>query len=89
MSFPEIETEISSPSQLVALLRDVKECVAQGRLRQLNPPSGSLASKNLEEIPDTGPWPDYVEVYFEDPRGARYKLSVETYHGAGGSWRRV
>ncbi len=45
-----------------------------------------FAIRDVHAIPDEGPWPDYVEVYFEDSRGKRYKLAVETYHGFGGSW---
>jgi hypothetical protein len=43
----------------------------------------------LSEIPDEGPWPDYLEAVLEDDQGHRYRLTVETYHGTGGSWSRI
>jgi len=43
----------------------------------------------INQIADEGPWPDYIELRFKQvPDGKRFKLSVETYHGAGGSWTR-
>jgi hypothetical protein len=89
MTFPEIETRISSPGQLAAVLREAKECVAKGVLRQVKPTDAPFALDDLSTVPDAGPWPDYVEAYFEDNQGKLYKLTVETYHGAGGSWGRA
>jgi hypothetical protein len=73
----------------VAVLREVKQCVAQGILLQVKPANAPFALDDLTTVPDEGPWPDYVEAYFVDRHGKQYKLTVETYHGAGGSWRRV
>ena len=89
MSFPEDEARISSPGELAAVLREAKQCVAQGVLRQVKPTNAPFALDDLSTVPDDGPWPDYVEAYFEDRQGKRYKLTVETYHGAGGSWGRA
>ena len=89
MSFPRIETRISSPEQLVEVLRAAKACVSSGTLRQVTPPDAPFAVEDLSSVPDEGPWPDYVEAYFEDPQGKRYRLTVETYHGAGGAWEIV
>ena len=86
MSFPEIETHISSPGELTTILRELKQCVAQGNLRHLKPNDTPLALDDFSAVPEEGPWPDYIEAYFEDPHGKRYKLIVETYHGTGGSW---
>lgn len=87
MSFPEIEVSISSPSELTAVLREVKRCLRDGSLRQVKPASALFAIADLTIVPDDGPWPDYLEAYFEDSNRKRYKLTAETYHGTGGSWR--
>ena len=86
MTFPEVELRITSPSELAAILREAKLCMAQGKLRQVKPSDAPFAIDDLLMLPDDGPWPDYVEAYFENQEGQRYKLTVETYHGAGGSW---
>jgi hypothetical protein len=45
---------------------------------------------DIRTVPDDGPWPgDIIEAYFEDQSGQRYELSVETYHGSGGSWSKT
>lgn len=89
MSFPDIEACISSPGELAAILREAKQCIAQGILHQVRPANAPFALDDLSAVPDDGPWPDYLEAYFEDRQGKRYKLAVETYHGIGGSWGRA
>jgi len=89
MSFPEVEARISSPGELAAVLRETKQCIAQGILRQVKPGNAPFALDDLATVPDEGPWPDYVEAYFVDRDGQQYRLRVETYHGTGGSWGRV
>jgi hypothetical protein len=89
VTFPAVETKISTPDQLTDLLRNAKQCIANGTLRQIRPVDSPLAIDDLAKVPDCGPWPDYVEAYFEDCHGQRYRLAVETYHGAGGSWSRA
>lgn len=86
--FPAVEMQISTPAELTTLLRSVKQCVADGRLRQVLTSSSPLTNDDLNKIPDKGPWPDYLEAFFEDGCGQRYRLAVETYHGMGGSWGR-
>jgi hypothetical protein len=89
MGFPVVDRRITSPTELEAILRDIKRGVADGSLRQIRREEALLAVEELIAVPDEGPWPDYLEAHFEDRTGARYKLSVETYHGAGGSWRKL
>lgn len=86
--FPDVETKISSPKELTAILREAKQRLADGTLRQIKPANTPFAVDDFSAVPDQGPWPDYLEAHFEDRRGRRYKLTVETYHGAGGSWGR-
>ena len=89
MTFPIPERKISSRDTFVSVLRDVKRCIADGSLRQMKPANAPFAIDDVTSVPDEGPWPDYVEAYFEDRVGQRYKLTAETYHGAGGSWEKI
>ncbi|MEW6643054.1 MAG: hypothetical protein AB1586_21295 [Pseudomonadota bacterium] len=89
MTFPAVERQISSRDMFTSVLREVKRCIADGSLRQVKPAAAPFARDDVTSVPDEGPWPDYVEAYFEDRSGQRYKLTVETYHGAGGSWEKV
>lgn len=79
---------IQTPRELTLLLQELKQILIHGQLEQVLSstfPFGTNAS--LLEIPDEGPWPDYLELHFQVPfLGKRYMLSVETYHGMGGSW---
>ncbi|MEO1278242.1 MAG: hypothetical protein AAFV77_04730 [Planctomycetota bacterium] len=44
----------------------------------------------LAGITHQGPWPDLVYLEFRHSgTGKRYVLSVETYHGSGGTWEEV
>lgn len=88
MSILESNVTISTPAELVAVLREIGVYVAQGRLRQLRTatPLDPGLTPNLSEA---GPWPDYIDMFYEDDAGSRYRLEVETYHGTGGSWSRL
>jgi hypothetical protein len=89
LSILERDVTISSPADLVVVLREVNAYVAQGRLHQLEVSNPSFPECSLKEISETGPWPDYIEGLLEDSAGYRYRLAVETYHGTGGSWTRL
>lgn len=89
MTLLESEIRISSPQELATLLREAKQCLANGTLCQVKPADAMFALADLLAVPDDGPWPDYIEAYFEDGQGQRYKLTVESYHGVGGSWGRA
>ena len=68
----------------------MKQEVSRGAFRQLRANNDWISEEAISKIPDDGPWPDYIEMHFEDAKsGERYRLSVETYHGAGGSWERA
>jgi hypothetical protein len=81
---------ISSPAELGDLLRLLKREVTLGAFRQLSPKTDWASEETIDKIPDDGPWPDYIDMLFEEAKsGQRYRLSVETYHGSGGTWDRV
>ncbi len=79
---------LRTPAELTALMREIRQEVATGLLRQVRPdPSPFATDRSLADLAEQGPWPDYLELRF-DVAGTpvRYKLSVETYHGSGGTW---
>lgn len=81
---------IASPSQLIDFIRELKRAVASGELRQVEGGSPStIQPLLLQDLPDTGPWPDLFELFFADTSGATFRLGVETYHGQGGTWTRL
>jgi len=70
------------------LLRDLKEKVRAGTLRPIACDNILFPTLNILDVPEHGPWPDFIEACFDDATGAKYRLSVETYHGTGGVWER-
>ncbi len=70
------------------MLKALAEAVDRGNLGQLFPGTGSFTTaEDVRKIPAEGPWPDYLELHFEETgTGKRYRLVVETYHGTGGVW---
>ncbi len=79
---------VATPAELSLLIREVKAAIAAGLLEQVRPDSSPFATDaEIADFTEEGPWPDFIEVRFR-VRGTavRYKLSVETYHGAGGTW---
>ena len=84
MNILESNVTISTPADLVAVLQQVKTHITRGRLRQLT--VGDPSSPAMSDLPEAGPWPDLIDMSFEDNAGRRYRLVAETYHGRGGSW---
>ena len=77
---------IPSPRAFTEAIRLVRRGVSDGILEQLSGPR-PWQEVSLEDLADEGPWPDVVEALFECRLcGDRFALSVETYHGSGGSW---
>jgi len=50
--------------------------------------TGAVHRLDFSRLEPDGPWPDIIEAEFDDMSGARFRLEVETYHGAGGRWMR-
>lgn len=80
--------EVRLPQSLTSLLRELKDAVAAEELEQIRDDSSQIVSDlALDDVADSGPWPDYLELRFRHRKtGTRYRLSVETYHGVGGTW---
>ena len=83
--------EIRSPRDLQRVIKELKQAVKEGTFRQQRPRGWPFAAKMpVEDLSLEGPWPDHIELYFTDNKtGRRFKLEVETYHGAGGSWQPI
>lgn len=79
-----IDWPIRSPRELSETLRVAADHVADGTLAELHGPGPAV---RLQDLPVEGPWPDHVEHTFACTRcGGRFRLTAETYHGAGGRW---
>lgn len=82
---------INSPVDFAGLIEDVADAVRAGELTQVPPQNLVLpVEEDILNIPPEGPWPDFLELIFENPvTGERYKLAIETYHGSGGTWEKA
>lgn len=82
---------LNSPADLADLIDNIAEAVRTGELRQVTPPGAPfVTTDDIRDIPARGPWPDYLELHFEDSQTCeRYRLIAETYHGCGGRWEEV
>ena len=90
MTFPHAPERITSPADLVRVLQLVKKALASGAMRQVELADAVLPAIDLATVSPTGPWPDFIDAMVEEVgTGARYRLTVETFHGAGGSWARA
>ena len=84
------EYDIRTPQDLARMIRLVKQSLAEGVLRESSYWPEDRVRVHLpsfEDLPAKGPWPDYLEYYFEAPStGRRFRLVCEIYHGRGGKW---
>lgn len=87
MARPPIQ-RIQTPTQLFLVVQGIVDAVEQGILVHLPNPTQSV---RLEDIVEGQPWPgDYIELDFEElATGKRFRLSIETFHGYGGTWQEV
>lgn len=81
--------DIRTPGELTKAIRVARANLADGTLQEIALPANS-PSVAFSEQPDVGPWPDNVEHYFRCVTcGSGFRLSADTYHGAGGSWEPI
>jgi len=72
---------IRTAGELSTALGVVQANVADGTLRD-------ESDEGMRGLSDNEPWPDYIELRLRCCAcGTRFKLTTETYHGTGGSWR--
>lgn len=80
---------IQSPGELEALMARLHELLEAGVLVQIGETAGGIGFSDIRAVPKSGPWPDVIHAEFRDADGVKYRLSVDTYHGHGGSWRSI
>jgi hypothetical protein len=82
------EIEVHRPNDLEMALRVARANLRDGTLVP-EPIAGSiLPPVAIEKLNAAGPWPDVIESAFRCSQcGQRFRLGVETYHGAGGRWQ--
>lgn len=81
---------INTPDQLKELLVELKQCLLKNQLIQVKTKNRTDANLPLEQIPSSGPWPDFMEIDFQNPHTQeKYRLIAETYHGTGGQWEKI
>lgn len=79
-----------SPGDLTRTIGWARAGLASGSL-VLDAPSRRAQSVPsqvpFEDLPERGPWPDYLEYAFRCVLcGGLFRLVAETYHGRGGEW---
>jgi hypothetical protein len=81
-----LSVEIQTPGDLSKALRVIRANLADSSITDVTQSNNSQSGEflNLEE---RGPWPDHLSYQFKCTRcGHQFRLAVETYHGAGGTW---
>ena len=79
---------VERPSDLEMVLRVVQANLGDGTIVPEPLPGSVLPAVAIEKLNAAGPWPDAIESAFRCTQcGQRFRLGVETYHGAGGSWQ--
>jgi hypothetical protein len=78
---------IVSPADLQSVLRQLHAAIPAGALSHASSAMAGHGACDIAGLPPAdGPWPDLIHAEFRDRAGRRYRLSAETYHGAGGDW---
>jgi len=81
-----VKVSIRSPAELREAIRVVRANLVDGTLEQL-PGDQVHPMPPFLSVIEEGPWGDFLLYEFWCRScGARFTLSVETYHGAGGFW---
>lgn len=80
-SFP-----INSPGQLSNTIRQLREQITLGTLRDATPAHSPFGP--FSDLPLSAPWPDYIERHLQCTGcGRTYMLAIDTYHGGPGIWQ--
>jgi hypothetical protein len=87
----DVTIHIHSPAQLRNVLKKLRQAVMKNELHYNHQESQRVLSAQVSfmSLNLSGQYPDVLCYYFSCPRcGNSFALSVETYHGRGGSWTR-
>lgn len=85
------EVLIDTPRSLKKAIRVIADNIKDGTITESKtPPKGAPSlyqTKSFSELTKTMVWDDVIDYYFKCPICNQiFHLSVETYHGSGGSW---
>ena len=81
-----VKSTIRTPSELAKAIRMVRGSLCDGALQEVDDES-VMEYERFPDLQEDGPWPDVIMCRFACTNcGAKFKLSVETYHGSGGTW---
>jgi len=86
------EIAIHGPAQLRRIAKKLQDAVRSGVFHATTPePSDILGAQTpFSELVLDGVLPDHIDYDFRCNRcGATFSLSVETYHGQGGTWSKL
>lgn len=77
--------EINSPNTLYQIVDSLKELLQKGLIKEMH------GTCSVFDISVGQPFPnDIINIEFDTiPGGTRYLLSCDTYHGAGGVFKRL
>lgn len=83
--------QISSPDELKKIFLLIARKEKEGKITQIINENDLFCTKiSISEILDKKKNPDFIRYYFKDVNNnTKYLLSVETYHGIGGSLERI
>ena len=85
--------KIALPKDLEKAISVVRDNLADGTIIESSFwPENILKTQTepFSKVDSKGPWDDILIYYFECPEcNQLFKLSAETYHGAGGSWQPI
>jgi hypothetical protein len=81
---------IRTPDDLQHVLGLIQSKLTTGDLAEdtiLKQAVGSFSQVPFSTLIADGPWPDVLQYFFHCTAcGQSFRLEVETYHGAGGTW---
>jgi hypothetical protein len=77
---------IRSPADLGAIIAVIRASTTVGHITEVHRQGSAGTGNSVADLPADGPWPDVIDAVFRDRAGRRYRLFVETWHGAGGEW---
>jgi hypothetical protein len=84
-----VQFRIRNPGELGQAMRIVRCNIEDGTLEQLVGDSFH-SQRPFMSLTEGGPWDDHIFYEFQCRLcNARFSLSVETHHGAGGAWRLI
>jgi len=79
------DIDIESPAKAHRVVESLKELLERGIIKEVT------GTCKISDIQSGRPWPnDIIEIELvEIATKYKFKLTIETYHGAGGSFKRL